>query len=89
MRGGEGAAIEGREVRQAEPIPYWVNVAQGNENVAKVLRLLGNKGYDWVNFNRIYQVVKDDVGGISNILQGDWESQPVISRFKHTANSVG
>ena len=78
-----------QEVHQADPIPDWIKVAQGDENVAKVLRLLGNVGYDWVNLYRIYEVMEEDVGGISKITQEGWATETAIRRFKHTGNSVG
>jgi len=78
-----------QEIHQADPIHDWINVAQGNVNVAKVFRLLSNFGYDWVNLYRIYEVVEDDVGGSSKIAQGQWTTETAIERFKHTANSIG
>jgi len=78
-----------QEIHQADPIPDWVKLAQNNQNVARALRLLGNIGYDWVNLYRIYEVVEDDVGGISKITQGGWATETAIRRFKHTGNSVG
>src|SRR3990172_4962349 len=78
-----------QEVHQADPITDWIKVAQGDENVAKVLRLLGNFDYDWVNLYRIYEVVEDDVEGIPKITQEGWATETAIRRFKHTGNSVG
>jgi hypothetical protein len=83
------AIVDGAEVHQAEPIPDWIKIAQSNENVAKVLRLLSKGDYDWVNLYRIFEVIEGDVGGISQIIQEAWATEPAIKRFKHTANSVG
>jgi hypothetical protein len=83
------ATVDGAEVHQAEPIPDWIKIAQSNENVAKVLRLLSKGDYDWVNLYRIFEVIEEDVGAISKITQEAWATEPAIRRFKHTANSVG
>lgn len=77
------------EIHQADPIPEWINIAQNDENVAKILRLMGKGAIDWVSLYRIYDVIEYDVGGISNIVSNGWTSSNQIERFKHTANSVG
>lgn len=76
-----------QEVRQASPIPSWVALAQHDENVAKVLRLFGTGIHDWVNLYRIYEVVENDIGSISNIVKKGWATGKAVKRFKHTANS--
>lgn len=78
-----------QEINQADPIPEWIKVSQNDENVAKVLRLLSNFSYDWVNLYRIYEVAEDDVGEIAKINQEGWATETAIRLFKHTANSVG
>jgi hypothetical protein len=78
-----------QEVHQVSPIPSWVATAQRDANVAKVLRLFGIGHYDWVNLYRIYEVVENDIGGISNIVKKGWATRKTIERFKHTANSPG
>lgn len=77
------------EIHQADPIPEWINIAQNDENVAKVLRLMGKGSIDWVGLYRIYDVIEHDVGGIPNIVSNGWTSRNQIERFRHTANSVG
>ena len=76
-----------QEFHQSSQISNWVKVAQSNENVAKVLRLLGNFDYDWVNLYRILEVVMKDVGGTSNIIKRGWATDKSITRFKRTAQS--
>jgi hypothetical protein len=77
------------EIHQADPIPGWINIAQNDDNVAKVLRLMGKGAIDWVGLYRIYDVIEHDVGGIPNIVSNGWTSRNQIERFRHTANSVG
>ena len=78
-----------QEVHQVSPIPSWVAVAQRDTDVAKALRLFGAGTHDWVNLYRIYEVVENDVGSISNIVKKGWATRKAIERFKHTANSPG
>ncbi len=78
-----------REIRQISLIPNWVAASQRDENVAKVLRLFGIGDRDWVNLYRIYEVVENDIEGISNIVKKGWATRKAIERFKHTANSPG
>ena len=76
-----------QEIQQPDPILSWIKIAQGNENVAKVFRLLANFGYDWVNLNRILEVIMKDVGGSSNITRKGWATKKSIDRFTGTANN--
>ena len=78
-----------REIRQVSLIPNWVADAQRDENVAKVLRLFGIGHRNWVNLYRIYELVENDIGGISNIVKKGWATRKAIERFNHTANSPG
>lgn len=75
------------QFRQANPISSWIEIAQHDKNVAKVLRLLAGT-HDWVNLYRIYEVIEDDVGGKHNIESKGWATKKAIALFKHTANSI-
>lgn len=75
------------QFRQADPIPSWIEVAQHDKNVAKVLRLFAGT-HDWVNLYRIYEVIEDDIGGKHNIESKGWATKKAITLFKHTANSI-
>jgi hypothetical protein len=78
-----------QEESQLEPISRWVAAARRDTNVAKALRLSGVGVHDWISLYRIYEVVENDVGGISNISKKGWATRRAIERFKHTANSPG
>ncbi len=75
------------EFHQADPIPPLIMLAQKNNNVGIVLRLLGSGNYDWVNLYRIYEIIKADMGGVNSIVNKQWTTNKVIARFTHTANS--
>jgi len=79
---------EVQEIFQADPISEFITTALHDENVATVLRLLGDHPKDWVNLYRIFEVVEDDAGGIRKIAKKGWATKKAIKRFKHTANFV-
>lgn len=72
-----------------EPIAEWLDIANHDEKVAKVLRLFGTGVLNWVNLYRIYEVMESDVNGIQNIAKKKWATLNGIKRFKHTANNPG
>jgi len=76
------------EINQTDPIPAWLALASRNENITKVLRLLGKGEYNWVNLYRIFEVIANDVGSESNIVSNSWTTRNQIVRFKRTANSA-
>ena len=66
----------------------WLGLADDNENVAKALRLLGNRNMNWVDLYRLIEVVEHDVGGRDEIKKRGWATTDDLGRFRHTANSV-
>lgn len=78
-----------KEIRAADVVPGWLLAGQKNPAVAKVLRLFGTGGNDWVSLYRIYEVIEADAEGVSNIQKQGWTTKKAIKRFKHTANSPG
>lgn len=80
-----------QEVHQADPIPDWIRLAQKDESVAKVFRLINEFSYDWVNLCRILEIVMKDVGemsgGASNIIKKEWTTEESLSRLTGTANN--
>jgi hypothetical protein len=84
---GEGGILQ--EVRQSDVIPRWVLAARHDENTGKVLRFFGSGRHDWVTLYKIYEVIRDDVGGIAKIEKNGWATEKAIKRFTQTANSPG
>lgn len=80
---------EVQEIFQADPISEFISIGLKDEKVAKVLRLFGNRTNDWVNLYRIYEIIKNDVGGKHKIVEKGWATKKAIKRFTQTANSVG
>lgn len=81
-------AGEVQETYQADPIQKSISTAKDDVNVDKVLQLLGDLPKDWVNLYNIFEVVKNDVGGIPKIVEKKWATRNAIKLFKRTANYV-
>jgi len=75
------------EFHQADIIPILVRLANNDESVDKVL-ILYEKGEDYDNLYRIFEVVRKDVGGDENIIRNRWATSKQIKRFTRTANSA-
>lgn len=65
----------------------WVELAEHDAKVDKVLRILITRETNWVNLYNILDVVLSDVG--SMIWQAGWATDREVKRFKHTADSEG
>lgn len=75
-----------QEIFQVDIIPEIISIAQNDENVDTVLRILGDHPIDLVNLYNILEVVKNDVGGIPKIVEEGWATRNTIVLFKRTAN---
>ncbi len=75
-----------QEIFQADIIPEIISIAQNDENVDTVLRLLGDHPKGLVNLYNILEVVENDVGGIPKIVEKRWATRNAIGLFKRTAN---
>lgn len=64
--------------------PLYVRLALSKPVVAEALQLMGTGDLDWPRLYKIYEVIRDDVGGESG-LQG-WATRNEISAFTGSAN---
>lgn len=71
----------------ADPISSWVKASFSDKVVANALMLLGRKKNNWDNLYRLFEIIEDDVGGSSQIIENCWSSNKSLRRFKHSANS--
>jgi hypothetical protein len=63
----------------------WIDLAKKDVKASQVLKYL-LKG-DWYSLYKIYEIIREDLGGESNLLQKGWVTRKMLSRFRHTANS--
>jgi hypothetical protein len=73
----------------ADPVKEWARLWLKNEKIANVFRILAGGTLDWVSLYRIFEIVRDDVGGLDAIKANGWATKKSMSLFKRTANSPG
>jgi hypothetical protein len=66
------------ESRPADPVRNWSELAARDKAVADVLCLIGTKPSDWVNLYRVYEIVKEDSGGIE---RRGWATEAAIRAY--------
>ena len=64
----------------------WLGLAQMNQNVADVLRMVASDDIDWVALYKVVEVIKDDVGGKAFILREGWATETQWKAFGIAAN---
>ena len=69
-----------------ESLATSFNLAGLDKSVDKVLRLLGDGDLSWVNLYRLYEIVRDDVGGEKAIASRGWCQPDDLKLFRWTAN---
>ena len=69
-----------------QPLFGPVELAQNDQNVAKVLRLIGIQGSTWVNLYRILEIISEDVGAEPKIKENGWATRASLRRFKSSSN---
>ena len=74
---------------QADPcLKRWIGLAATHETVATSLRLRGAGELRWSDWYRLYEViVKDGLGGETQVASRGWSSRKELDRFCRTANS--
>ena len=73
----------------ANPVRDWTRRGETDEAAAKVLRLFGTGRLDWVNLCRILEIVRDDIGGLKEIVERGWATKASLELMERTANSPG
>jgi len=72
-------------VDQPSPLESWFRLAQKHKPVADALHFYREDS--WINLYKVYEVIKDDVGGKHIVVNKGWVSEPDLSRFTQTAQS--
>jgi len=64
----------------------WVRLAQRDGNVAKALRIITSRELNPVNLYKLYEIVRDDVGNESAMIQRNWATRNQLSAFRRSMN---
>jgi hypothetical protein len=70
-------------------VSKWIQIARDNPEVARALHLYGLLESNWKNLYMILEVVEDDIGGETALIQTNLVEEKEIKLFKQTANSFG
>jgi len=66
----------------------WMKLAEEDEIVKNIFRILTEFEHDWMNLYKLYEIVKKDAGKKNKIDRIEqWITKNKISQFTHTANS--
>lgn len=77
-----------QERRASDPAPKWLSAALTDPTIAKALALRDAKSLSWTDLYRLFEVISAGLGGDNQLISNGWTSRAIISRFKHSANSV-
>ena len=64
----------------------WVRLAQRDGNVAEALRIITSRELNPVNLYKLYEIVRDDVGNESAMIQRNWATRNQLSAFRRSMN---
>jgi hypothetical protein len=70
------------------PAPGWVDLARTNPDVRDILGYLGRPegDLDWFDLWKIWEVVREDVGGLGAVAAKGWASEDDLQAFRVSAN---
>jgi len=68
-----------------DSIESLIPLAIQDKNVRDALRFFPEQ--NWVNLYKIYEIVRDDVGGDDKVVKNGWATKNEIKRFTQTAQS--
>jgi hypothetical protein len=67
----------------------WMELAERDEVVGRVLGTLGAGSLDWSTLYKVIELIREDCGGEGNFVSRPWCSRREYELFKRTANSPG
>ena len=70
-----------------DPTKLLYQASLADNALARALRVLAIGFPDWVTLYRLYEIIKEDMGGESGIIEQGWITRGDLRRFRHSANS--
>jgi hypothetical protein len=77
-----------QEFRPSDPTPGIVSRALKDPAAVRALRLRDASDLAWTDLYRLYEIIKDAIGGDDRIAAAGWANNAQLDRFRRTANSV-
>lgn len=72
-------------IDQPSHLESWLRLAQKQKVVADALHFYREDS--WISLYKVYEIVKEDVGGGDQIANKGWATKSALNRFRHTAQS--
>ena len=66
-------------------VDYLVRLSMKFREVADSLQFFQEDS--WVSLFKVYEIIRDDLGGDNKLFQTKWTTKAILSRFTHTAQS--
>ena len=79
--------VDASNKKQPSIIELGYSIAQKDANAAEALRIFGVFDTNWFNLYKVFEIIRDDVGGHAQLIRAGWVSEKNISRFTGTAQS--
>ncbi len=83
-----GSEVE-EEIEQSDQIRHTFALAESDPNVFDALRLYASNELNWVDLYKIYEIIKDDVGGLKALFNKRFVLKKDLRNFSHTAQHPG
>jgi len=84
----EGSELE-EEIEQPDCIKPTFALAESDPNVADALRRYASNELNWVGLYKIYEIIRDDVGGSKALFDKGFALKKDLRNFSHTAQHPG
>ncbi len=83
----------GSEVMQENELPDLIeptfSLAVSDPNVSDALRLYASIELNWADLYKIYEIIRDDVGGSQQLFDREYVLKKELRNFSHTAQHPG
>ena len=70
---------------QPSDVESWLSLAKGDKAVADALHFFREN--TWISLYKVYEIIRDDVGGEEAITTNGWATKKRLKRFTRTAQS--
>jgi len=78
-------SVHEKQQEKPDRIEPTFSLAERNTNVADALRIFGKGDLSWFDLYKIFEIIRDDLGGQKNLLDAEFVLKKDLSRFRQTA----
>lgn len=70
---------------QSSLLEQLVHTAKNDNSFAEVMHFFSKN--TWIDLYKVYEIIKDDIGGKHNLINNKWATESELNRFTQTAQS--